>query len=85
MCCSSITNTSWVSLATMRLAAVFSKQYCLYLPALRRATCASIGNPASAYLWYVAYAAVGTHRLPARLVLIPHVLFSRLILAATRI
>lgn len=30
-----------------------------------------LGHLAFAYLWYVAYAAVGTHRLPARLALVP--------------
>jgi hypothetical protein len=30
-----------------------------------------LGHLAFAYLWYVVYAAVGTHRLPARLALVP--------------
>lgn len=30
-----------------------------------------LGHLAFAYLWYAAYAAIGTHRLPARLALVP--------------
>lgn len=36
-----------------------------------------LGHLAFAYLWYVAYAAVGTHRLPVRLALVPLALGSQ--------